>query len=260
MPSVVALIPARSGSKRIANKNVRELAGRPLIAYTIAAARESGVFDQIIVSSDDAEYRHIAAQYRADTIARPEAYASDNSPDFQWISHVFTHAVSDGSFDAFCILRPTSPFRSADTIRRAWASFLEDGADSFDSLRSITKPKNHPNKMWIRQGHYITPYAPFVVGNPPQPGHSVPTQLLPDVLAQPATIEIAWTKTLTKHKNISGTRIKGFYLDMPESHDLNDEYDWLLAEAMIANGIATLPAVPEIQRPARRPRKEAAHA
>ena len=260
MPSVVALIPARSGSKRIAEKNIRLLNGVPLLAYTIAAARESGVFTRVIVSSDAEDYLAIAEMYGAIGLPRPPEFASDNSPDFQWVLHAMDFSKD---CDAFAILRPTSPFRSADTIRRAWASFLDDGADSFDSLRSITKPKNHPNKMWIRQGHYITPYAPFVVGgiNPgPQPGHSVPTQLLPDVLAQPATIEIAWTKTLTKHRNISGTRIKGFYIDMPEAHDLNDEYDWLLAEAMLEKGIATLPEVTEVQRPPRRPKKEATHA
>ena len=260
MPSIVALIPARSGSKRIVGKNIRELAGRPLLAYTIAAARESGIFTRVIVSSDAEDYLTIAETYWAMGLPRPTEFATDGSPDIQWVQHAMDFSKD---CDAFAILRPTSPFRSADTIHRAWASFLEDGADSFDSLRSITKPKNHPNKMWIRQGHYITPYAPFVVGgiNPaPQPGHSVPTQLLPAVYAQPATIEIAWTKTLAKHKNISGNRIKGFYLDMPEAHDLNDEYDWLLAEAMLEKGIATLPDIPEIQRPVRRPKKEAAHA
>src|SRR5687768_6175754 len=117
--SVVALIPARAGSKRLANKNIRLLAGHPVIAYTIAAARESGIFDAIIVSTDSAEYAEIARHYGAEVpFLRPAPMAGDLSPDIEWIEHALGELREHGrEFDCFSLLRPTSPFRRSETIQ-----------------------------------------------------------------------------------------------------------------------------------------------
>lgn len=251
MASIVALIPARSGSKRIPYKNIKQLAGHPLIAYTIAAAQQSGVFTDVFVSTDSEEYGGIAKLYGAELIIRPEEYAADNSPDIQWVMHA-TDQIGWGN-DAFSILRPTSPFRQPETIRRAWAAFQLDPS-SYDSLRAVERVSQHPNKMWLRKGAYIIPYAPHIVGglNPgPQPGHSVPTQMLPEVLVQNASLEIAWTKTLTRYKTISGERVLPFFTEGFEGWDINSHLDWLVAEQLIASGEATLPEVPQIERPKR---------
>jgi N-acylneuraminate cytidylyltransferase len=85
-PSIIALIPARSGSKRVADKNIRPLAGHPVIAYTIAAARRSGIFSSVVVSTDSEEYARIARQYGAEVpFLRPAEIAGDESPDIAWI-------------------------------------------------------------------------------------------------------------------------------------------------------------------------------
>lgn len=119
---VVALIPARSGSQRVPGKNVRRLGGHPLLAYTIAAARQSEVFDAVIVSTDSADYARLAEYYGAEVpFIRPAELAGATSPDIDWVRHALQSLTEKGRhFDCFSILRPTSPFRTAATIQRAW--------------------------------------------------------------------------------------------------------------------------------------------
>ena len=133
----VALIPARSGSVRVPHKNIRRLGGHPLIAYTIAAARASGVFEAVVVSTDSEDYARIARHYGAEVpFLRGAEMAGSTSPDIAWVLHALDALEGQGrSFDAFSILRPTSPFRKPETIQRAWAAFT--GADGIDSLRAV---------------------------------------------------------------------------------------------------------------------------
>src|SRR4029078_8854885 len=125
MPSAIALIPARHGSKRVPGKNTRVLNGHPTLAYTIAPAIESGVFDAVIVSTDSEETAAIARHYGAEVpFLRPAAFASDTSPDIEWVGYTLRELGRRGrQWDAFSLLRPTSPFSTAETIRRAWQSF-----------------------------------------------------------------------------------------------------------------------------------------
>ena len=122
-PRVVALIPARSGSKRVPGKNVRPLAGHPLIAYTIAAATDSGLFDAVVVSTDSPDYARIAEHYGADVPElRPAEIAGDRSPDIEWVAHTLSLLASrERTYDCFSLLRPTSPFRLPETLQRAWS-------------------------------------------------------------------------------------------------------------------------------------------
>ena len=115
--SIVALIPARSGSKRIVDKNIKLLNGHPLIAYTITAAIDSGVFGEIIVSTDSEKYKEISEYYGASVSFRPEKFAGDNSPDIEWVTYTLNELMNEErKFDYFSILRPTSPFRTPKTI------------------------------------------------------------------------------------------------------------------------------------------------
>ena len=155
-PSVVALIPARSGSKRLAHKNVRPLGEHPVIAYTIAAAVASKVFDAVIVSTDSEAYADIARHYGAETpFLRPAEASGDRSPDIDWVSLTIDRLDASGRrYDAFSLLRPTSPFRKPETIQRAWRQFL--AAEGADSLRAVEPVEQHPGKMWVVRGHWMT--------------------------------------------------------------------------------------------------------
>lgn len=238
----LALIPARSGSKRISGKNIRDLKGHPLIAYAISAALESGVFKRVIVSTDSQEIAAIARRYGAEVpFLRPAEYAQDGSPDIEWILHLLGALRNNGeTADCFSILRPTSPFRLASTIRRAWGAFVSDGLA--DSLRAVEKCREHPAKMWRIHGARMSP----VLSNPVPgavPWHSSPYQTLPEIYVQNASLEISNVSNVFDAGSIAGENIMPFITSGYEGFDINYETDWIVAEYLLFRGLAELPPV-----------------
>ena len=243
-PTAVALIPARQGSKRVPAKNIRRLGAHPVLAYSIAPALDSGVFESIIVSTDSEETAAIARHYGAEVpFLRPSQFAGDTSPDIEWVEYTLAELRRLGrTWDCFSLLRPTSPFRTADTIRRAWARFVAQ--DGVDSLRAVEKCGQHPGKMWKVDGDRMTP---LLSGAPAdQPWHSTPYQALPPVYVQNASLEIAWTRVVFDRRTIAGDVLVPFFTDGYEGFDINDRVDWMVAERLIADGDVRLPPVPQI--------------
>jgi N-acylneuraminate cytidylyltransferase len=242
-PTVVALIPARAGSKRVPDKNVRPLAGHPLIAYTIAGALQSGVFSSVVVSTDSEPYARIAKHYGADVpFLRPAAFSGDLSPDIEWVEHTLKRLKDQGNhYDCFSILRPTSPFRLPETVRRAWETFL--AAEGVDSLRAVEKCKQHPGKMWVVRGDRMHPLLPLSPAE--QPWHSSQYQALPEVYVQNASLEIAWSRVVFEGRTIAGGVVVPFFTRNHEGLDVNNLYDWQLAEETVNSGRASLPAIPQ---------------
>jgi len=247
---VIGLIPARSGSKRVQGKNILQLAGHPLMAYTISAALESGVFDSIVISTDSEEYAGIAKRYGAEVpFLRPAGLSGDVSPDIEWVEHALITLKSAGrEYDAFSILRPTSPFRLPETIRRAWSEFLAN--PEADSLRAVEKCKQHPGKMWLLKGIFMRPLFDdavkeeiFGISGSATPWHSSQYQSLPEVYVQNASLEIAWTRVVFSDHSIAGGKIVPFLTTGYEGFDVNHPYDWELAERLVAEGKARLPDV-----------------
>lgn len=240
-PSIVALIPARSGSKRIQGKNVKPLRGHPLLAYTIAAARDSGIFSRVIVSTESSDTADIARHYGAEVpFLRPAAYAKDLSPDIEWVRDVLERLAAARELgDCFSLLRPTSPFRQAATIRRAWTQFLADPA--VHSLRAVERCKQHPGKMWVVEGNRMRPLLPDAPADPPW--HSMAYQALPPVHVQNASLEIAWSRVVLESRSIAGTVVTPFLTEGFEGLDLNEAKDWWYAEHLVDTGEAVLPTV-----------------
>lgn len=240
-PSVIALIPARAGSKRLRGKNTRLLSGHPLIAYAISSARSSGIFAAVIVSTESAETAAIAAHYGAEVpFLRPAAFASDLSPDIEWITYTLARLRDEGSLtDCFSILRPTSPFRQPETIRRAWGQFVAQ--DRIDSLRAVEPCKQHPGKMWVVDGTLMTPLLDGGKDGPPW--HSRAYQDLPPVYVQNASLEIAWTSVPLEGGTIAGRVVAPFLTEGHEGFDLNEPRDWSYAEHLIERAEAQLPRV-----------------
>ena len=243
-PSAVALIPSRQGSKRVPGKNVRVLGSHPMLAYTIAAALESGVFESVIVSTDSDDIAALAQHYGAEVpFLRPGEFAGDTSPDIEWVEHAIVGLGALGrTWDCFSLLRPTSPFRTADTIRRAWDLFTSQAG--VDSLRAVEKCAQHPGKMWVVRGQRMVPLLPF--GPEDQPWHSTPYQALPTVYVQNASLEIAWTRVVLDQRAIAGEVLVPFLTEGSEGFDINDAYDWMVAERLLAEGTARLPPVPQV--------------
>ena len=237
-PSIIALIPARSGSKRVRDKNIRPLLGHPAMAYAICSARESAMFDKVVVSTDSGDYAAIARHYGADVVTRPEELSGDHSPDIEWVAHALD-AVGE-RYDCFSILRPTSPFRQADTIRRAWTQF-QAGGQRFDSLRAVQRCREHPAKMWVIRGDRMSPLLPF--GPKEQPWHSSQYPTLPEVHVQNASLEIAWSRVVTEQHSIAGDSFMPFLTEGFEGVDLNDPEDWFYALHIIEHEGAKLPQV-----------------
>jgi len=238
LPSCVALIPARSGSKRIKNKNVLRLDGHPLMAYTIKAAIDSGIFDAVICVTDSQYYANIAEYYGAEAKwLRPSKISGDFSPDIEWVQWVFNKLNNEKrKFDVFSILRPTSPFRLSTTIQRAWSVFQK--STKIDSLRAVEKCSQHPGKMWTLQEDIIIPVMPnFIQGTP---WHSSQYASLPEIFVQNGSLEIAWTSVVSNQNSISGSNITPFFTEDFEGFDINKEEDWLLAEQYVENNFAKL--------------------
>jgi len=239
--SVVALIPARSGSKRVPDKNIRPLAGHPLIAYSISAAIQSGIFAAVIVSTDSERYADISRYYGAEVpFMRPAEFSGDSSPDIEWIEYTLKRLAADGRcYDCFSILRPTSPFRLPETIRRAWAEFTAE--TGVDSLRAVEKCSQHPGKMWVIRGRRMLPLLP--IGPADQPWHSSQYPSLPEIYVQNASLEIAWSRVVMEGRTIAGHVVMPFLTREAEGFDVNQPYDWELAEHMVRTGRARLPCI-----------------
>jgi len=239
--SIVALIPARAGSKRVPDKNIRPLAGHPVIAYTIAAALGSGIFRDVIVSTDSEHYAAIVKYYGAEVpFLRPESLAGDQSPDIEWLAYTLERLAEGGRrYDCFSILRPTSPFRLPQTIKRAWEEFTTQ--TGVDSLRAVEKCSQHPAKMWVVRGHRMSPLLPL--GPPEQPWHSSQYPSLPEIYVQNASLEIAWSRVVLEDHTIAGNVIMPFFTTDYEGFDVNNEYDWQLAEHLVQKGDARLPHI-----------------
>ena len=132
-------------------------------------------------------------------------------------------------FDLISILRPTSPLRLDTTIRSAFKKFL--GSKNHDSLRAIEKCNQHPGKMWVNNNNMLFPLIPFKLDG--VPWHSSQYSSLPEIYVQNASLEICWTKTILDMDSISGTKIMPFITSNYEGFDINNEEDFILAEALL---------------------------
>jgi CMP-N,N'-diacetyllegionaminic acid synthase len=238
MHKLIALIPARVGSKRVPGKNIRVLGGHPLIAYAISSALESKIFDRVIVSTDSELTRKIAIYYGAEApFLRPAEFATTVSPDIEWIKHAFSQIKE--SCDAFSILRPTSPFRTARTIKRAWDQFLS--IPEIDSLRAVELCKQHPGKMWVIEGNLMRPLLDQ--SHLEVAWHAGQYQALPKVYSQNSSLEIAWTRVVSQFNSREGKKIAPFLTDETEGFSIDYEYEWSLAEEWAAKNGNILPTV-----------------
>jgi N-acylneuraminate cytidylyltransferase len=145
---ILGLIPARGGSKGIPRKNIKPLGGKPLIAYSIEAGLKSRYLDKVLVSTDDEEIAQVARQYGADVpFIRPAELARDDTPTLPVIQHALRFLADKGeTYDAVCLLQPSSPFRTPAFIDAAIEKYVRSGADSLVTVRRVP---HHFNPHWI---------------------------------------------------------------------------------------------------------------
>jgi CMP-N-acetylneuraminic acid synthetase len=234
---VLALIPARAGSKGLPHKNILSFCGKPLIAHSILQAKSCSAVTRVIVSTDSERYALIAREYGAETpFLRPADISGDHATDLQ----VFRHALEwlkreEGYEPEICVhLRPTHPNRRAEDI--AAVIELLRAHSHWDSVRSVVPAPETPFKMWfLRQDGTLEPVVQCEIPD----AHSVPRQLLPLAYLQNACVDGVRTRTILEMNSIAGTQI-GAYV-MREFHDI-DTYAQLQAAATAFSGSAGLPA------------------
>lgn len=158
--SVIAVIPARAGSRGLPGKNVRMLCGKPLVAWSIEAARACGYLDEIVVSTDGDEIAAVAAAWGAPVpFRRPAELATDTAGTLAVVEHALAHYRARGRhFDVVVLLEPTSPLREPGDIDRMLERLVE-GWDRFDSIVSLGEVREHPSIMKRLQGPEIAPYC-----------------------------------------------------------------------------------------------------
>ena len=240
MTTAIALIGARAGSERVPGKNIRPLAGHPLLAYAIATARQAGVFDRVIVSTDSEEIAAVAQYYGADTpIPRPDEYATSTSPDIEWIAYTLDRLPD--RYDLFAIVRATNPFRGPDVIRRGLEQLV--ATPEADSIRAVELVKQHPGKMWTLADDARTMKPLLDQDHLDVAWHAGQYQALPQVYVQNSALEIAWTRVVTDTGTREGRVLAPFLTQGFEGFNVDDEDDWRRAEALVAAGRATLPTV-----------------
>ena len=240
MPSAIALIGARSGSERVPDKNVRRLDGHPLLAYAIETARQSEVFDRIVVSTDSEKIAQVARWYGADVpFLRPAEYATSTSPDIEWIA--WTLPQLDERYDLFAIVRATNPFRGPDAIRRGLDQLL--ATPEADSIRAVELVKQHPGKMWVidEVGRLMRPLLDQ--SHLDVAWHAGQYQALPPIYVQNSALEIAWTRVVGATGTREGRMLAPFLTEGYEGLNIDDEEDFARAEELVATGRARLPAV-----------------
>ena len=209
---ILAIVPARGGSKGIPRKNVRKFGGHPLIAYSIAAGLQSDVITRVIVSTDDQEIADAALKYGAEVpFIRPSELAQDDTLDFP----VFEHALNwlednqDYSPDAVVHLRPTTPLRSRKMVDDAVKLLLEN--EDADSVRGVIPSGRNPYKMWkFKNGKTISPIIDFEDVKEP---YNAPRQALPDTYWHSGQIDVIRPKTIIEKRSMTGDKILGIELD-----------------------------------------------
>jgi len=206
--NILALIPARGGSKGIPRKNVRLIAGRPLIAYSIEHALKSSLIGRVIVSTDDEEIAAAARAAGAEVpFMRPAEFAQDLSPDLDVFRHALQWLRERENYlpEMVVHLRPTGPVRRIelidDAVRRLAA------APKADALRSVSVPSQTPYKMWRIENGLLKPL--LAVPGVKEP-HSMPRQMLPEVYWQNGYVDIVRARTVLEKNSMTGDTILPF--------------------------------------------------
>lgn len=223
--NIMAVIPARSGSKSVKHKNIRMLAGKPLLAYSIEHAKESHYIQRVILSTDSEEYAKIGRQYGAEIpFLRPKEYATDTARDLDVFLHCLHYLKeNEGTIpDMIVQLRPTYPIRKVADIDAMIEILLQH--PEVDSVRSIAPAKEIPYKMWKKEATgQIHPLL-----TEPIECYNMPRQQLPKVYYQNACIDVTRSRVILEQHSMSGHCIYGY--EMEQNYDIDTEEEFKRAE------------------------------
>jgi N-acylneuraminate cytidylyltransferase len=235
-PEIMAVIPARGGSKGIPRKNIKNFAGFPLIAYSIQAALNSKYVTRTIVSTDDEEIANVARAFGAEVpFLRPSEFAQDTTLDFPVFENLLKTLQEKENYvpDLVIQLRPTSPIRPIHLVDEAIEIMLGDPA--IDSVRGVVPSGQNPYKMWR-----IDPINKLMTGLLRVDGIDEPynsaRQALPDTYWQTGHIDVIRTNVILEKKSMSGNKIKPIHINPDFTVDIDKPSDWQRAEWLVWYG------------------------
>ncbi len=237
-PEVLALIPARGGSKSIPRKNILPFAGHPLIAWSIAAGRAAQSVTRVIVSTDYEEIAAVAREYGAETpFMRPAEHSQDNTTDLPVFQHALGWLAEHENYtpDIVVQLRPTSPFRRLWHIDQAVQALV--ARPEADCCRTVIVPFQNPFKMWtidptgrlqalMQNTGFAEPY-------------NQPRQALPDVYWQTGYVDAVWARTILEKNSMTGDQILPLVIDPGDWVDIDSPDDWQRAERLFTEGVVS---------------------
>jgi len=221
MIGVVAIIPARSGSKSLVDKNIKHLSGHPLIAYSIAAAKLSKKINRVIISTDSQEYADIAKQYGAEVpFIRPDKYSTDAATDKDFLVHSMNwFEENENSVPEYWVhLRPTTPLRSIEIIDNAINEIMQD--NNATSLRSGHKAPESPLKWFVKSNYY---FRGLVDGE----DYNLPKEAFEQVYIPDGFVDVVKSSFVMNNKEIHGDRMIGFESPVCTEVDSVEEFEYI---------------------------------
>lgn len=227
--NILAIIPARGDSKGVPRKNIKNLAGKPLIAYTIEAALNSLYITRVVVSTEDDEISKVAKMYGAKVIKRPEELARDEIPSLLVFQQVITHLEENENYrpDIIVILQPTSPLRTKKDIQNAIEKFFEVNCDS---VVSICEVEHTPYWMYTLDGDRIKPVI--------EGGEKITRrQDAPKVYRLNGAIYVTKRDVILKENRILGEDTRALVMPLERSVDIDTEIDFKLAELLVKENL-----------------------
>jgi YrbI family 3-deoxy-D-manno-octulosonate 8-phosphate phosphatase len=254
MTHILALIPARGGSKGIPRKNIRDFAGFPLIAWSIAAGLQANSVSRVIVSTDDKEIASVAREYGAEApFLRPAELAQDRTPDLPAFEHAlkWLEDIEGYKPDVVIQLRPTSPIRPVGMVDEA-VKILMDHSDA-DCVRGVVPAGQNPYKMWSFKG-YDRPMKPLLEVEGIAEPYNAPRQILPPTYWQTGHIDVIRTKTISHKNSLTGDVVYPLVIDPRFTVDIDTPADWIKYETLVYQGGLDMVA-PDNKRRRAMPRK-----
>lgn len=225
---MLGLVPARGGSKGVPGKNTRLLAGRPLLEYTARAARESGVIDRLVLSTDSEEIAECGRRVGLDVpFMRPASLAEDETPMLPVVEHALDELrCLEWEPAIVVLLQPTSPLRTPAQIRAAVDQLRETGADSVVSVVAVPLHMSPDYVMRLDEGR-LRPFLPDLV-------RVTRRQDARPAYVRDGTVYTFWTRTLRRFDSIYGDDCRPLLLDAAESLSIDTAADWAAAERALA--------------------------
>ena len=236
MSRFLCLIPARGGSKGIPKKNIKSLAGKPLIAYAIDVARKFSSDEFICVSTDDREIKQVVEEYGLEVpILRPETLANDTAGMYGVIQHALDYYKNNRGqvFDYLVLLQPTSPFRTVEDVREAVNEY-EKNSDNLDMVVSVVESDENPYYTLFEENEdgYLAKS---------KPSNFLTRQECPKVYKYNGAVYVINVASVNKNDSFTAMkRIKKVVMDRYASIDIDEPIDWLFCEMLLSNKIVKI--------------------